>query len=247
MPRPPRVTIVAHRGACGYAPENTMAAFDLAVELGADYLELDLRVTRDGHLVVIHDETVSRTTDGVGRVDELTLRELRALDAGGWFDPRFAGQRIPTFEEVLDRYHGRIGLLVEMKGGADHPDLVERVAAALERRGAHLKPQGLILQSFDRRLVVESLKRLPGVPRGLLLDSAVPEPELAALARWTRFANLRVDAVDAAFVDAAHRSGLAVWTWTVRDTSAMRRALDAGVDGIITDYPDLRLPAGREG
>ena len=246
--RPPRIMVVAHRGACAYAPENTTAAFDLAVQLGADYIEFDLRVTRDGQLVVIHDETVSRTTNGVGRVDELTLREIRSLDAGSWFDPKFSGQRVPTFEEMLDRYHGRVGLLVELKGGTAHSEIADLVAATLRRRGADREPRGLIVQSFDRDLLLRSFEMLPGVPHGLLLHSSISAAELSEVARFARFANVDVGFLDRAFVDAAHRRRVAVWAWTVRDASSMRRALDAGVDGVITDYPDLRFPTngGRQ-
>src|SRR5688500_16528220 len=102
--------VIAHRGASSYAPENTLAAFDLAIEMGARHLELDVHLTRDDHVVVIHDDTVDRTTGGVGPVAEQTLAELKSLDAGSWFGEKFAGQRIPTFAEVLERYAGRAHL-----------------------------------------------------------------------------------------------------------------------------------------
>src|SRR4051812_8979102 len=104
LPPPPAVAIIAHRGASGHAPEHTFAAYDRAVHFGADYLEQDLQVTADGELVVLHDATLDRTTDGAGQVDEHTLAELRALDAGAWFAPGFSGQRVPTLDEVLTRY-----------------------------------------------------------------------------------------------------------------------------------------------
>ena len=109
------VMVIAHRGASSYAPENTLAAFDLALHMGCRHLELDVDFTRDGHIVVIHDETVDRTTNGTGPVGSHTLAELRALDAGSWFGPQFAGERIPMFAEVLERYHGRAHLHTEIK------------------------------------------------------------------------------------------------------------------------------------
>ena len=101
-----QVDNVAHRGATGYAPENTIAAFDLAFDMKADYIEIDVQRSEDGDLVVIHDTTVDRTTDGTGHVGELPFEELRSLDAGSWFGDEFVGESIPTFDEVLDRYHG---------------------------------------------------------------------------------------------------------------------------------------------
>lgn len=110
-----QVDNVAHRGATGYAPENTIAAFDLAVEMKADYIEIDVQRSKDGELVLIHDTTVDRTTDGTGKVGDLTFEQLRSLDAGSWFGEQFEGEKIPTFDEILDRYHGKVGILVEMK------------------------------------------------------------------------------------------------------------------------------------
>ncbi len=109
---------IAHRGASALAPENTMAAFAMAVELGADAIELDLHVSRDGELVVIHDHTLDRTTDGEGPVHTRSLQELKRLDAGRWFGESFAGQRIPTLAEVLDRFSGKIPLALEIKAGS---------------------------------------------------------------------------------------------------------------------------------
>ena len=110
--------VIAHRGASAYAPENTLAAFDLALDLGCRHLELDVDVTSDGHIVVMHDDTVDRTTNGAGPVGSQTLTELRALDAGAWFGAQFAGERIPTFAEVLEHYDGRLHLHTELKGRA---------------------------------------------------------------------------------------------------------------------------------
>src|SRR4029450_1089796 len=107
--------VIAHRGASSYAPENTLAAFDLAIRMGVSDLELDIHAASDGHLVVIHDDTVDRTTNGFGPVTSHTLATLAALDAGSWFHPKFAGERIPTFEDVLERYKGRAHIHTEIK------------------------------------------------------------------------------------------------------------------------------------
>ena len=123
---------VAHRGATGYAPENTIAAFDLAVDMKADYIEIDVQRSKDGELVVIHDTTVNRTTNGSGKVGALTFEQLRSLDTGSFKGEQFAGEQIPTFEEILDRYHGKIGILIELKAPELYPGIEEQVAEALK-------------------------------------------------------------------------------------------------------------------
>ena len=110
-----QITAIAHRGASAYAPENTFAAFDLAVEMGVGDIELDVQFPSDSHIIVIPDETLDRTTDSTGPVSELTLEEIQSLDAGSWFDEKFAGERIPTLDEVFDRYKDEFQLHIEIK------------------------------------------------------------------------------------------------------------------------------------
>lgn len=123
--------IIAHRGASGYAPENTIAAFDLAVKMNADMIELDVQLTKDRQIVVIHDDRVDRTTNGSGFVKDFTLEELQKLDAGSWYGPAFQGERIPTLEAVLKRYHKKIGLLIELKGHPSQVGIEEEVGQLL--------------------------------------------------------------------------------------------------------------------
>jgi glycerophosphoryl diester phosphodiesterase len=142
-----RVQILAHRGSSAYAPENTLAAFRLAVEQRADWLELDVQQTRDGQLVAFHDLRVERTTDGRGALRDLTLADLRTLDAGKWFGPEFAGERVPTFDEVLSlAREAGIRLFPEVKDPRFYPGIEERLAAALR---AHEYEERAIVQSFD--------------------------------------------------------------------------------------------------
>jgi glycerophosphoryl diester phosphodiesterase len=130
--------LVGHRGACDVAPENTMVSFQRALFDGADIIEMDLRLSLDGEIVMVHDARVDRTTDGAGYVSELTVAELKQLDAGSWFSPHYAGERIPTADEVFDWAKGKIGMLLELKfqlyGGYD-PDLAPAVLAAINRAG----------------------------------------------------------------------------------------------------------------
>lgn len=145
-----QVDNVAHRGATGYAPENTIAGFDLAVDMKADYIEIDVQRSKDGELVLIHDTTVDRTTDGTGKVGELTFEQLRSLDAGSWKGEQFAGEQIPTFAEILDRYRGKVGILIELKAPELYPGIEEEVASVVKERNLD-KPQNekIIIQSFN--------------------------------------------------------------------------------------------------
>ncbi|MEH7884194.1 glycerophosphodiester phosphodiesterase family protein [Bacillus sp. JJ1609] len=236
---------VAHRGAAGYAPENTIAAFDKGVEMKADYIELDVQRSKDGELVIIHDTTVDRTTDGTGRVGDLTFDELRSLDAGSFKGEQFAGEKIPTFEEVLDRYHGKVGILIEMKSPELYPGIEEAVAQELKERNLD-KPQNnkIIIQSFN----FESMKKmdalLPEVPIGVLTYSNlhVTDAALQEFAKYADYFNPSYSLVTKDLVDKVHSLGMEIQSWTVRSHEAAQFLIDMEVDGIITDYPDYVDP-----
>jgi len=236
---------IAHRGASGHAPENTLAAFDKAVEMKADFFELDVQMSKDGHLVVIHDTTVDRTTDGTGRVKDLTLEELKRLDAGSWFGPEFAGERIPTLEEVLDRYRGKIGILIEIKEPSLYPGIEEKVAKALEERNMHRPKNGkVIVQSFGHETVKNFHRILPSVPVGVLLSygdypDGVTDEELAAFADYADYVNPSQLLVDENLVRRIHSLGMKITPYTIRTQEEADRMIAAGVDGIITDFPEL--------
>lgn len=227
--------IIAHRGASGHAPENTLAAFERAVQLGAGFIETDLHLTRDARFVAIHDQTLERTTNGRGRVRDATLAELRELDAGKWFDRQFIGQRIPTLEDVLGfaRKHDVVFYLeikYEAAWGMHHA-----LAAALQ--GAEVAARTIVL-SFDPS-TLEALRKLDAsIMMGLLVDNAKVDPVKAAVDVGARQLCPRSDLVTRELVDAAHRSDLHVVTWTVNSRVKMRAAMDAGVEGIMTDLPD---------
>ena len=152
--------VIAHRGASSYAPENTLAAFDLALQMGVRHIELDVDFTSDGHIVVIHDDTVDRTTNGSGPVTSHTLAALRALDAGSWFGAQFAGERIPTFDEVLARYKGRVHLHTEIKGRS--PSLSQRTADVIRKHGMEGQ---VTITSFQTVRLEEMRAYAPELPR----------------------------------------------------------------------------------
>jgi len=245
--KPKKVDVIAHRGASGYAPENTMAAFEKALHMKADYIELDVQMSKDGKLVIIHDTTVNRTTDIDSvlpvAVKDLTLAELRKLDAGSFFGPQFAGERIPTFEEVLDRYKGKIGMLIELKEPARYPGIEEKVSAALkERRMDKPKNGKIIVQSFDFNSVYKIHQLLPTMPTGVLTSKAsdLTDAKLKEFSGYAKYvnANLKNVAADPTLVPRIHALGMKITPWTVRSRDEVPPLLKAGVDGIVTDFPD---------
>ena len=219
------------------APENTMAAFELAVELGADALELDLHLTRDNELVVIHDDTLDRTTDGSGPVHHRSLGELMRLDAGRWFGEGFAGQRIPTLAQVLDRFAGKVPLALEVKAGSTFfPEIEEKVVSALRE---HAAIGDSAVASFDH-YALRRLKEIEPTIRTAALLVGRPV-SLSALAGPAKADGLALEAsfVTKTEVEACRASGLQLVVWVVNDPAQMRHFIKLGVDGIITDRPDL--------
>jgi glycerophosphoryl diester phosphodiesterase len=237
LPPPPPVAIIAHRGASGHAPEHTFAAYDRAVAMGADYLEQDLHVTADGHLVVLHDDTLDRTTDGSGRVEEHTLADVRALDAGAWFAPEFAGERVPTLDAVLARYgHGQ-RYYIETKA----PDIEERLVALLDRHG--LLDAGrwqVLIQSFEPthlRRIRELEPRLPLIQLVGLRDPSLLD-HLDEISAYAAGIGPSRALLDARILAAAHARGLAVHPYTYETDEDHAAAVALGVDGAFTNFPD---------
>jgi glycerophosphoryl diester phosphodiesterase len=232
-----RIQVLAHRGASAYAPENTLAAFRLAIEQRADWLELDVQQTKDGQLVVFHDLRMERTTNGSGALRDLTLEQVRQLDAGGWYGPSFAGERVPTFEEVVALAREQnIRIFPEVKDPRLYPGIEERVAAVIS---AYEYEDRTIIQSFD----MTSLERLrqsnPRLKLAALYTAASPlrgDPPAGVSVvgpPWELVTN------DPSLVRDAHASGRQVVVWSVEGAQAVRPLLDARVDGIITSRPDV--------
>lgn len=238
-----RPLVIAHRGASGDAPENTIAAFELALEQGADGIELDVHLSADEHPVVIHDFTLERTTDGAGPVSEHTVRELKRLDAGGWRDRRFRGQRVQTLQEVLERFRDRARFWVELKGGsALYPGIEDRVVSLLE---IYDVVDRALVQSFDHEAIARIRATSPEIRVGALvaqapLDAALLRP--GAANAICPGAHLLTENVLAEIRGA----DLECYVWTVNEPAQMDRLVEWGVNGIITDRPGvLRARLGR--
>ncbi|PWI19084.1 glycerophosphodiester phosphodiesterase [Streptomyces sp. Act143] len=250
-----RPTVIAHRGASAYAPENTLAAVDTAARMGIRWVENDVQRTKDGELVVIHDDSLRRTTDveevfpgrSPWKVKDFTAAEIARLDAGSWFGPSYAGARVPTLEQYVHRVdRNRQKLLLEIKNPALYPGIEQQTLKVLANEGwldRRHRASRLIVQSFsvDSVRTVHELK--PGVKTGILGTPSVAE--LSAYARFTDQINPSHSTITAGYVatvhafDGAHGKPLELCTWTVNDAETARRVAGYGVDGVITNKPDV--------
>jgi glycerophosphoryl diester phosphodiesterase len=204
--------------------------------MGVSHLELDVHATSDGHLVVIHDDTVDRTTNGSGAVASHTVAALRALDAGSWFDPRFAGERIPLLDEIFERYKGRAHLHVEIKGHAD--GLTQQIVDAVRE---HAMTDAVTLTSFQRARLDEARDYAPELPTGWLVPAV--DDAIVAQARTLGLIQLcpRANVITRALVDRLHAEGFVVRAWGVANEDLMRAVVDAGADGMTVNFPDTLL------
>lgn len=235
---------VGHRGAAAYAPENTIASFRKAIALGADLLELDLHQTKDGRIVILHDSTVDRTTDGRGKVKDLLFADVRRLDAGSSFGPEFRGERVPALEEALALLDEapRVKLVIELKdGSAVYPGIEENLVALVRRAGAEGR---VIFKSFKLEVLARLKDLAPAVPRLYVFFGRVPwlgitvaaGPECGdALAADVAFVQPHRLFASACLVRKAHARGLKVVAWDVQTEAAMRKMILAGVDAIETN------------
>lgn len=249
---------VSHRGAAGTAPENTLAAIDEGHRLGARSVEIDVRLTSDEELVLMHDATLERTTDVAEvfpdrapyDVDDFTLEELGRLDAGSFFGPEFAGEPVPNLSEALDRLQEHdMNLLLEVKEPGLYPGIERLISAELEERPHWMEPNApdephrLVVQSFDWEYTERSKGLLPSVPHGLL--GLVPENEIDDYT-WAHQINPGHTTIDADYVAAVHDAGLEIMPYTVNEADRMHRILEMGVDGFITDFPEIGQRVIRE-
>jgi len=229
--------IIAHRGASGSAPENTLAAIKLAMEIGVDMIEIDVHQSKDEHIVVFHDEFLDRITGVEGRVIEYILEELQALDAGSSFDEKFAGEKIPTLDEVLQLVDGKTKLLIEIKVGRfGYPGIEENLLQSIKN---HRAEKWCIIQSFD----VDCLEKIRHLNKKIQIQHLI-------FAKPSRFESIikfgKVKGINLGFrittrrlIDEIHGDGKTVYIWTVNDEKKMKKLMEYGVDGIITNYPEM--------
>lgn len=236
-------SVIAHRGASYYAPENTMAAFNLAYEMGADMIEIDVLLSSDQIPVVLHDPKLKRTTNGKGKVENFALEDLKKLDAGSWFSSEFKNEKIPTLKELLQWASGKIALNIEIKPEAATEDAVDGIEAkSIQLVKKFGMEQHVVFSSFDYR-VVERIKNIdPKLITALLYNkksSQKKSPVFLAKKYQVDSINLRWSEVYPKRIEQLREYKIPVWVYTVNEPALMKRLIDQGVSGIFSDRPDL--------
>ncbi len=233
--------LYSHRGASGYAPENTLAAFKLAMDMGAPRIELDVRLSSDAELVVIHDESVDRTTNGKGAVNDLSLAQLKALDAGAWFSDKFRGERIPTLDEALSLSSQGAKFCIEIKERRNEEAACRKVVDLLRKRRVICDT---IVSSFS----ISALKTVRQLDKhirlSMLLGRSGVSETAAATAREVGAASVscHMQIITAAVVDGLHSAGLLAFAWgSTNDETGLKALLDTGIDGMTSNWPDVVL------
>jgi glycerophosphoryl diester phosphodiesterase len=230
-----RPLVVGHRGCAGEAPENTLASFQLALDQGCDAIELDIHLSADGQIVVCHDPTVQRTTDGTGWIYQMTVEQLKKLDAGAWFHESYTGERIPTLDEVLQLVPEHILINIEIKYSYNH----QMEARLLELLHASGRMEQVIISSFDHKCLAWLNRLEPVLKIGLLYSENVINhvtfSELAGFPIHSLHPHHRY--IDDEDVQEVLKAGLSVYPYTVNEESQLRRWIGLGTTGIITDYP----------
>ncbi|HEY3367260.1 MAG TPA: glycerophosphodiester phosphodiesterase [Symbiobacteriaceae bacterium] len=227
---------IGHRGASGTHPENTLAAFRRAVELGVQGIEFDVHRTADGELVVMHDPMVDRTTAGTGLIMTMTLAQIKSLEAGAWKGPEFAGEPVPTLREVIRATPADLLLFCELKAGSIHyPGIEQDLLALIEAEGARSRFQ---ISSFDHKALKQIHELSPTMPLGMLYEENLLDPISMARAIGATALHPAWMWVTPELVKEAHAAGLTVNTWVVDLPPFIDMMKGAGVDGIMSNYPD---------
>ncbi|WP_141201747.1 glycerophosphodiester phosphodiesterase [Paludifilum halophilum] len=251
-PEPVSTWNIAHRGASAYAPESTLPAFEWGARMGSDFIELDVQMTRDGHLVALHDKQVDRTTDGRGPIHRYTLSQLKKLDAAAWFGqkhPRrwkssFRGATVPTLEEVFQRLGNRIGYCLEIKKSSAGPQLERKLLQLLKqhRLVETSESQRVLIQSFDSDSLRRIHRKAPDLPLIQLIHfkniGSLSHRRLKRTKEYADGIGLSYRRINRKRIHRAHRHGLRILAYTVNRKPVMRRLVRWKVDGICTNYPD---------
>ncbi len=223
--------LTGHRGAAELEPENTRLSIQKAIDLGVDQVEIDVHLTRDQHLVVIHDATVDRTTDGQGAVADFTLVEIKRLDAG-------KGERIPTLQEVIDLVRGKVVLQIELKG----PDTAEPVVRTVEQNNIENE---VLLTSFVHERLREARQLNPSLALGALWSNPPADACEQAIDMGAEAIHIQYQNIDAQLVQKAHAHGLMIRAWNPDTVEEIQRVIDLGVDAVGSNRPDLLIALGR--
>lgn len=249
--------IIGHKGAAGYAPENTLVSLQMALDMGVDMIEIDVHMTKDGEVVVFHDEDISRTTDGTGKIHELTLAEVKELDAGSWFNPKFAGEKVPTLREAFDLVHGKADILIDIKskGHEFYENFAEIIVDIIDEKEDN--KEWCIVQSYEQEYLehayardstIQMKKLMMGEDESMLLSFYLNSKSFMTNRQKHHFfetINPHYSTLSQRRIFRLHAKGYKVHTYVVNEPKEMIKMLNMAVDGIITDFPD-RLVKIRE-
>ncbi len=238
--------IIAHRGGAKLAPENTLASFKNAIVIGADMIEIDVHFSKDSEIMVIHDESLDRTTNGTGEIKDLTLDEIKKYDAGSWFSEDFKNEKVPTLTEVLQSINGQCKLLIEIKGGDErYPGLEKKIIETVKEHNAE---PWVVIQSFNKNSILRIKEMYPDLVTYYLLGKGFNDfyDEVSGQISKGKSIKKKFDGVapnykllDKNKVDLLHKAGFGIFTYTVNKKADMQKVIEVGVDGIITDSPDI--------
>ena len=244
---------VAHRGASGHAPEHTIAAYELGEEMKGDYIEIDLQMTKDGHLIAMHDETVNRTTNGSGLVKDKTLADIKELDAGSWFNERYPeyakeeyeGLQVPTLEEVFERFGRGADYYIETKSPDVYPGMEEKLLELLEEyklTGVNGRSSHVIIQSFSQESLLKIHEMNSQIPlvqlKSYRTPASITDEEIKSIKEYAVGVGPNFARIDQAYVEKVRENGLHIHPYTINEKEDMRKALEWGVTGVFTNFPD---------
>jgi glycerophosphoryl diester phosphodiesterase len=229
-----KVMVIAHRGASGYAPENTLAAMKKAIEMNAEMSELDVQETADGEMIILHDASLKRTTGVDKNIWETKYEELKGLDAGGWFSDEYKGEPIPTFQEIVDLVKGKMKINIELKTNKHEKMLAERTLKIVEANGFL---DQVVFTSF-KFAEIDKIRELNKEAKVGYLFGRVPT-DVNVFTADVDLLSVNLKSVDAEFMKKAKANGKEVAVWTVNKPEDMKRMISLGVDAIITNYPDV--------
>ncbi|MCD9021769.1 glycerophosphodiester phosphodiesterase [Cohnella silvisoli] len=240
LPEEHKIAIVAHRGSSGYAPECTLSAYRLGVNMKADYIEIDLRQTLDGELIAMHDETVNRTTNGSGAVKNMTLAEIKALDAGSWYnETEFVDEKVPTLREIFEAFGKDTHYMLETKAPEENSGLEEKVWALVKEFEL---TDHVAIQSFSKESLLKFRERSNNVPLFQLFwydrPAQISEALLEEISAYANGIGANFLRINENYVRKVKQAGLLMYPYTVNHKANMTKAVRWGVDGVHTDYPD---------
>jgi glycerophosphoryl diester phosphodiesterase len=248
-----KILNVAHRGASGHAPEHTLLSYEMGEKMKGHYIEIDLQMTKDGELIAMHDVTVDRTTDGTGLVKEMTLEEIKALDAGSWFNEKypeyakeeFVGLEVPTLREVFDQFGSGASYYIETKSPNVYPGMEEELLKILEEynlTGVNGRSSHVIIQSFSPESLLKIHELNPNLPLVQLISYSTPAEitatQLQVIKEYAIGVGMNFSRINEEYVKNVRESGLLIHPYTVNTKEDMRKALEWGVTGLFTNFPD---------